>query len=126
MPNCEKCGCGISEPNAICPQCGSRVICLDETISLDELAGDGIQIKGKSASYKSKSKKHPYYFTMFLRKEQNRKLGEIVVRSKSEDRLADKYKEKIVTLDGRTIHDVDASLSEHLGHGTARQRHDGE
>lgn len=125
---CEQCGCELPHSGAICPKCGSKLICVGDTIEFDDLGGEndiedrGITILGDDkVHYKSKSGKHPHYKTLFMRREWNYKRGEYVIRLKEEDRLHDVYREKIVSKDGNVIRDVEEKLSEHWGHGAAKE-----
>lgn len=126
MTTCAKCGDSLDsidlsvEPRIPCPSCGA--IARADTASLV----DGIRLfdsqraRLKQPSLPSDKKLRWESFEGF---EFNRDRQKMVRKTRMFDKDADQYVERVTDIDtGEIIHECVEPLSEHTGHGTARQQ----
>ncbi len=118
MITCHQCGHELDFPDQICPHCGSRLICIEDSAT----ALDGRKLAKKDESI-FKSKKRKNIFEELTDKwEIFQETGKLQHTVRVEDRLNDKYYEHIETPTGETIRHVEEPLCEHYGHGSAKKK----
>ena len=123
--NCAKCGNPIEEPkeSAPCPRCGSnrRIMNIDhgeEIVGLDIKEQLKITCKDPKQTGKNKIKYEGLYGD-----DLHKKSGKWNKKERIIDRENDRYMEKIIDPEtGKVIHHCDEPLSEHQGHGSAKNK----
>ena len=118
MTKCKDCGTQIEinaegMPCLPCPNCGgnSLLIELEEQVEIHEMLG----LKAKT-----QGKRKPI-LELKSGDEMRVSRGEWVSKERRIDRENDHYMERVVDKDGKVIHDVSERLSDHIGHGSARE-----
>lgn len=116
MIKCKHCGCELDFPGQECPNCHSRDICLNESISFSDVSY-GVKKKNKNLYH---SKKHPNYEEISCKEEIYRDTGEKNTVYRIENRVEDFYYEKILDSKGNVKIEKEEKLSDHIGHGAAK------
>ena len=111
---CPYCNIDLDKNNT-CPNCKFHLILMEEEVKIHD--GYGYKKKNRSLYH---SKKHTYFEEVKKFMEWNRNRKEFVICYRKEDRLNDKYEERIKTVDGTTIVNKNESLHDHRNHGNAK------
>ena len=103
------------EQRILCEKCGSTKRNYSVLISESVVIRDGIGLKAKRAGGKK-----PYIEEMVV-PDYSRNLEKVVQRERGIDRDNDRYFEKITDYEsGKVIHYCEEPLSQHQGHGNAK------
>jgi len=116
-------GCGGAllgdQPGVPCSQCGDIRRTTSAAIRESVEVLSSIRIQKKSPGYPSRKRIRLDHFEGW---DWSRKLGSMVRKLRRVDKDADIYTEVVQERDGTVIHECHEPLSDHRGHGSARQR----
>ena len=105
-----------------CPNCGAtgRSFRVTATAQVNLHTGHRLKIKDPSLPSKKKVRVDAYSGV-----EPSHKHGKLVRVNRTIDRNSGQYTEKVSDLQtGETFHDCDEPLSKHIGHGSAKSKHE--
>jgi len=119
-----ECGVILDEPQgtpleqrAGCPKCGSRLRLVTDEMAVTATGSPGLQAK---ARHGQPGKIKPFLILQSI-VGIFRKTGERTHREKVADCDNDRYRERVISLEsGKVLHECDEPLSEHRGHGSAK------
>lgn len=123
--SCAKCKAALpddlpGQERAPCPKCGSTVRSYLETLTDGLVFHDGHRAKARNPALPSKKKLR---FDTYSGVEPSHKYGKLVRVERTFDKDNDRYIERVIDLQtNEVLHECDEPLSEHINHGTAKNK----